>query len=44
MDTERHRGPRRAMIEAFQGAVSAGIPIPPGATDIEDYSPEKRDG
>jgi len=23
---------------------SAMIPIPPGATEIEDYSPEERDG
>ncbi len=35
----------REELEAFQSAVSARIPIPPGATEIEDYSPrEKRDG
>jgi hypothetical protein len=34
----------RAELEAFQSAVSAKIPIPPGATQIEDYSPRRRDG
>lgn len=34
----------RAELEAFQSAVSAKIPIPPGATDVEDYSVRKRDG
>jgi len=34
----------REELEAFQSAVSARIQIPQGATDIEDYPPEKRDG
>lgn len=34
----------REELEAFQSMVCAKIPIPPGATEIEDYSPERRDG
>jgi hypothetical protein len=34
----------RTELEAFQSAVSAKIPTPPGATEIEDYSLRKRDG
>jgi hypothetical protein len=34
----------RTELEAFQSAVSAKIPIPPGATRIEDYSVRRRDG
>jgi hypothetical protein len=34
----------REELEAFQSIVSDRIPIPPGATEIEDYGPEKRDG
>jgi hypothetical protein len=46
---ERLRSPatsdvEREELEDFQRAASAKIPIPPGATDIEDYRPEKRDG
>ncbi len=46
---ERLRSPvtsdaEREELEDFQRAVSARIPIPPGATDIEGYRPEKRDG
>ena len=46
---ERLRSPvtsdiEREELEDFQRAVSAKIPIPPGATDIEDYRPERRDG
>jgi hypothetical protein len=46
---ERLRSPvtsdiERQELEEYQCAVSAKIPIPPGATDIHDYRPEKRDG
>jgi hypothetical protein len=46
---ERLRSPvtsdvEREELDDFQRAVCAKIPIPPGATDIEDYRPEKRDG
>ena len=46
---ERLRSPvtsdvEREELEDYQCAVSAKIPIPPGATDIEGYRPEKRDG
>jgi hypothetical protein len=46
---ERLRNPatsdaERQELGEYQRAVSAKIPIPPGATDIEDYRPEKRDG
>ncbi len=34
----------RAELEAFQSVVSAKIPIPPGATEIENYSLRKSDG
>lgn len=34
----------REQLKAFQSAVSAMIPVPPRAPEIEDYSPEKRDG
>jgi hypothetical protein len=46
---ERLRNPvtsdaEREELEDFQRAVSAEIPIPPGAAGIEDYRPEKRNG
>jgi hypothetical protein len=46
---ERLRSPatsdnERDELQEFQRKVSAAIPIPPGATDIEDYSPEERNG
>jgi len=34
----------RTELEAFQTTVSAKIPIPPGASEIKDYSSRKRDG
>lgn len=34
----------RTELEEFQSAVSAKIPIPPGATEIENYSSRKHDG
>jgi hypothetical protein len=34
----------RAELEAFQSVVSAKIPIPPGASEIENYSLRKPDG
>lgn len=36
-DTEREE------LHDFQRTVSAKVPIPPGATEIESYGPEKRD-
>jgi hypothetical protein len=46
---ERLRSPatsdsERDELQEFQRKASAEIPIPPNVTDIEDYSPEKRDG
>ena len=46
---ERLRSPvtsdvERQELEEYQCAVSAKIPIPPGATDIQDYRPERRNG
>jgi hypothetical protein len=46
---ERLRNPatsdsERDELQEFQRKASAEIPIPPSVTDIEDYSPEKRDG
>jgi len=46
---ERLRSPatsdsERSELQEFQRKASAEIPIPPNVTDIEDYSPEKRDG
>ena len=46
---ERLRNPatsdiERGELQEFQRKVSAEIPIPPRVTDIEDYSPEPRDG
>ena len=46
---ERLRNPltsdnERDELQAYQRMVCAEIPIPPGASEIEDYSPEKRDG
>ncbi len=34
----------RSELKAFQRQVCAMIPRPPGATEIEDYPPERRDG
>lgn len=36
--------PELPELEAFQGRICAMIPVPPGATDIEDYSRKKHDG
>jgi len=33
-----------AELKSFQRQVNAEIPIPPGATEYEDYRPERRDG
>ena len=33
-----------AELKEFQREVNAKIPIPPGATEYEDYRPERRDG
>jgi len=46
---ERLRNPvtsdvERDELQEFQRKASAEIPIPPRVTDIEDYSPEQRDG
>ena len=46
---ERLRNPatsdiERGELQEFQRKASAEIPIPPSVTDIEDYSPEQRDG
>jgi hypothetical protein len=46
---ERLRNPvtsdnERDELQEFQRKVCAAIPIPPDVTDIEDYSPEERDG
>jgi hypothetical protein len=46
---ERLRNPdtsdiERGELQEFQRNVSAEIPVPPRVTDIEDYSPEQRDG
>jgi hypothetical protein len=46
---ERLRNPvtsdiERGELQEFQRKVSAEIPTPPRVTDIEDYSPEQRDG
>lgn len=34
----------RDQLQAYQRRASAMIPIPPGATEIESYRPERRDG
>ena len=34
----------RGVLKEFQRHVNSMIPIPPDATDIDDYPPEKRDG
>jgi hypothetical protein len=36
--------PELPELEAFQGRICAMIPVPPGATHIEDYSRKKHDG
>jgi len=46
---ERLRNPstsdtERAELQEFQRKASEEIPVPPRVTDIEDYSPEQRDG
>lgn len=46
---ERLRSPattedERRELTAFQRRVCDKIPVPPGATDIENYSPERRNG
>lgn len=33
-----------AELKKFQREVNAKIPIPPGATEYEDYRPERRNG
>jgi hypothetical protein len=33
-----------AELKEFQREVNTKIPIPPGASEYEDYRPERRDG
>lgn len=37
------KDPERAVLQEFQRTVCAMIPLPPGVTEYEDYSPERRD-
>jgi hypothetical protein len=39
--TKKADGLEELVLEAFQRKVAAGVPVPPGATDIPDYYPER---